>query len=68
MLFKDGKKTVEVKDNKKIIYNGEVMSLTAVTRDLLGIDYSVQPSPHWTYDGKLLNDIYNEVYCDEEDY
>jgi len=66
LLFKDGNTTVEVKDNKKVVYNGEVISLTAVTRDLLDIDYSVQPSPHWTYEGKLLKDIYDEVYSDEE--
>jgi len=66
LLFKDGNTTVEVKDNKKVVYNGEVISLTAVTRDLLDIDYSVQPSPHWTYKGKLLKDIYDEVYSDEE--
>lgn len=65
LLFKDGNTTVEVKDNKKIVYNGEVMSLTAATRELLGIDYSVQPSPHWTYEGRLLNDIYNEVYSED---
>jgi len=66
LLFKDGNTTVEVKDNKKVVYNGEVISLTAVTRDLLDIDYSVQPSPHWMYEGKLLKDIYDEVYSDEE--
>jgi len=66
LLFKDGSTTVEVKDNKKVVYNGEVISLTAATRDLLDIDYSVQPSPHWTYEGKLLRDIYDEVYSDEE--
>jgi len=66
LLFKDGNTTVEVKDNKKVVYNGEVISLTAATRDLLDIDYSVQPSPHWMYEGKLLKDIYDEVYSDEE--
>jgi len=65
LLFKDGSTTVEVKGARKVIYNGETISLTAATRDLLGIDYSVQPSPHWTYQSKLLKDIYDETYSDE---
>ncbi len=47
---------------KKIRFNSEEMSLTAATRQVLGIEHSVQPSPHWTYQGKLLKDIYEETY------
>jgi hypothetical protein len=42
------------------------MTLTAATREIMGIDYSVQPSPHWTFEGKLLKDIYEDVYSDED--
>lgn len=66
LLFKDGTTTVKIKDNKKVIYNNEeIMTLTAATRKVMDIDYSVQPSPHWTFNGKLLKDIYNEAYSDE---
>ncbi len=65
LLFKDGITTVKVKDNKKVIYNEEIMTLTAATRKVMDIDYSVQPSPYWTFNGKLLKDIYNETYSDE---
>ena len=65
LLFEDGTTTVKVKDNKKVIYNEEIMTLTAATRKVMDIDYSVQPSPHWTFNGKLLKDIYNETYSDE---
>ena len=65
LLFEDGVTTVKVKDNKKVIYNEEIMTLTAATRKVMDIDYSVQPSPHWTFNGKLLKDIYNETYSDE---
>ncbi len=65
LLFKDGSTTVKIKDNKKVIYNDEIMTLTAATRKIMDIDYSVQPSPHWTFNGKLLKDIYNETYSDE---
>ncbi len=66
LLFKDGETTVEVKDEKKVIYNGEIMTLTAATKKAMNIDYSVQPSPHWTFEGRLLKDIYEEVYIDEK--
>jgi hypothetical protein len=47
---------------KKVNFNGEETSLTAATRQVLGIEHSVQPSPHWTYQGKLLKEFYEETY------
>jgi hypothetical protein len=47
---------------KKVIFNGGETSLTAATRNVLGIEHSVQPSPHWSYQGKLLKDVYEETY------
>jgi len=55
---------VTVSTAKKIRFNEEEVSLTAATRQVLGIEHSVQPSPHWTYQGKLLKDIYEETYAD----
>ncbi len=51
---------------KKVIFNGEEMSLTAATRQLLGIEYSIQPSPHWTFNGILLKDLYEETYSNTQ--
>ncbi len=67
LIFKDGNTSVIVKDERKIIYNAEIMSLTAATKRIMELDYSVHPSPYWTFKGKLLKDIYDEVYGDEED-
>ncbi len=53
---------VEVCGDRKIKYNGDETSLTAVTQELLGLDYAVQPTKYWTYLGKNLQDIYNEIY------
>ena len=44
----------------------ESISLTAATRELLNLDYSVAPTRHWTYKGKDLNSIYNETYSAPE--
>ena len=56
--------TVEVSGPKKVIFRGQEMSLTRATRLLLNLDYSVQPSPHWTFEGELLRDIYNRTYVE----
>lgn len=55
-----------VSGEKKVLVNGVESSLTAITRELLGLEYSVQPSPYWRYNGKKLLDIYNEKYVVEE--
>ena len=37
------------------------VSLSAITKELLGLSYIVQPSPYWqTEDGRLLIDIYKD--------
>ncbi len=54
---------VEVCTDRKVLYNGQETSLTALTQDLLGLDYAVQPTKYWTYNGKNLQDIYNEIYA-----
>lgn len=53
---------VIVTGNKKVNFNGKELSLTAVTRELMGIDFNIQPTKYWAYKGKNLSDIYNETY------
>jgi hypothetical protein len=60
--FTEGDATVTVSGKRKVTLNGEEMSLSAATRQLLGLDYSVAPGPYWTYDGKMLRAIYDETY------
>ena len=40
----------------------EEKSLTQVTREILDIDYNIQPTRYWSYEGKSLNAYYNETY------
>jgi len=53
---------VIVLDSKRVQLNGEEMSLTAATRKVLNIDYNVAPSPYWSFDGQLLQEIHNNTY------
>jgi len=58
--------TVEIVNERKVKYMDEVMSLTKATRIILDLDHNIQPSPKWKYEGRLLSDIYNECYSDED--
>lgn len=60
--FTENDATVIVSGAKKVLLNGEEQSLTAATRQLLGLDYSVAPGPYWTYEGKPLRVIYDDTY------
>lgn len=48
--------------NQRVQYNGEVNSLSGLTKELLQVPYYVGPCRYWTYNGKNLNDIYDEAY------
>lgn len=63
--FTESDATVAVVSPKKVMLGGEELSLTAATRKLLALDYSVAPGPYWSYEGKRLQDIYNETYVSE---
>lgn len=62
LLSAHGPAIAIVASARKVNFNGEDTSLTAATRQVLGIEHSVQPSPHWTYQGRLLKEFYEETY------
>lgn len=66
LMFKQGEATAEVFSNKKVLFNGAVVSLTAATREVLNIDHSVQPTPYWVFEKKLLKEIYEKTYPFDE--
>ena len=53
--------TVEVASPKKVLFNGELRSLTSVTTELLGSKWNVQPTPYWSYNGQNLRDLYDKA-------
>jgi hypothetical protein len=57
---------VTVTGPKKVRFDNEQedMSLTQATKRILGTEYSVAPTPHWTCEGRSLREIYNETYGD----
>lgn len=47
--FVDGDAVAFVSAPRKVTLNGEEMSLSAATRQLLALAYSVQPTPYWAF-------------------
>lgn len=68
LFSKDGTKKAIVSNEKKVIFEGQECSLSAATRVVLGLpkDYAIQPSPHWTFNGKSLHEIYDETHSGQE--
>ncbi len=61
-----GATTVTVVAEIKVKLGEDESSLTAATRQVLGLDHDVAPAPHWTYKGRSLRDIYEETYGGKE--
>ncbi len=62
VFAKGGEHRCRVVDDRQVEYEGEVCSLSKLTRRLLGRSRHVPPIPNWLYDGRSLSDIYNETY------
>ncbi len=60
----DPSKSVVIAEARKVEYQGEVQSLTMVTRTLLGKpeNYALQPTPFWLYNGDKLTDVYDRAF------
>ena len=54
--------TVEVVSDRRVKYQESEFFLTAITKELLGVDHAIRPTPYWTYQGRLLQEIYGETY------
>lgn len=67
LVSKDGAFQCTVVGEKKVDFNGEVSSLTGATRKMLGLpdDYPLQPSPHWTFNGKTVKEIYEAFHSEQ---
>ena len=53
---------VEVVSHNKVKYKNKEDYLTPITKELLGISGAPATSTHWTYQGRLLREIYKETY------
>lgn len=58
----DHRATAQVAAPRKVIYGHQEYSLTELTRKLLSATSIGNPLPYWTYQGRSLQDIYDETY------
>jgi hypothetical protein len=60
--FTRGSVTCEIVTGRKVRFDDEEYSLTALTQKLLDTESPLQPSPYWSFQGKILSKIYEETY------
>jgi len=60
--FIDTNESATIVTERKVEYEGEHISLTALTRKLLSNEHDVAPAPYWYFQGKVLRELYNETY------
>ncbi|MCQ2190190.1 MAG: GIY-YIG nuclease family protein [Paludibacteraceae bacterium] len=58
---------VVIKSERKVTYNDEEVSISALSAQLKGYNTKhISPGSYWLYKDRLLDDIYNETYPFEE--
>jgi hypothetical protein len=62
LTFSDDATKCTVTSGRRVSFEGEETSLTALTQKLLETDRPLQPSPHWSFAGRKLSAIYDETY------
>ncbi len=69
LISKNGMLQARVVDEKKVELQGIICSLTEATRKLLNLPNGapIQPSPHWTFNGKLVKEIYENYHIETGD-
>lgn len=56
MFSRDQNTKAVVVDNRSIVFNGEITSLSSSAQKILGYDYGVAGTDYWTYEGETLDE------------
>lgn len=68
LVYRDDAEAVAtVLDERNVDYQGESVSLTALTQSLMGTSYPLSPTPYWTFEGRTLKAIYDETYASADE-
>lgn len=65
MINENQEYKVTVNGDRTVLYDGNEYHLTPLTRELLELEYNVNPCSYWFFNGRPLRDIYNETYSEE---
>jgi hypothetical protein len=68
IIFNDKNNPVEAEviAERKVKYKDNEYKLTALTSELLNVNYNVRPMHYWKFNEKLLREYYDETYNDYE--
>lgn len=58
----DDETTVEVVSDRQVQWDGRQVYLSEATQLARDVKYPLQPTRYWTFEGRLLSDIYEETY------
>lgn len=53
---------VFVVGSRKVRLGTDELSLTAATREVMQLEYSVAPGPFWSYQGRSISEFYEDAY------
>ena len=68
LIYQDGTTTCTVVDGRHVNYNGEERFLSAITAELMGIPgQPIHGGRYWSYEGRNLLNLYEEVYGSGDD-
>ncbi len=63
MNYNDQQYSSIVRTARTVIYNEEEYYLSALTAEIMESKFDhVHPTPHWSFNGKSLSDIYDDTY------
>ena len=63
----DAEKTCKVVDGRRVEYQGEIISISKLTAEFRGVPGRAVNGPaYWTYDGRSLSEIYEEIFTNNE--
>lgn len=67
LVYQDGTTTCTVVDGRHVNFNGEQSFLSAITAQLMGIPgQPIHGGRYWSYEGRNLRDLYEEVYGSDD--
>ena len=53
---------IVVDDRTTLRHKGEELAISVLTGKLMDVTYNISPSKYWTFQGRLLEDIYDEFH------
>ena len=66
LVFTEGEQTCIVSDPRRVEFEGEIYSMSRLAKRLTGLDRALRGSAYFTYNGRRLSDIYDEIYSNED--